>query len=103
MFVFDREILDPLLARGLAADRRVEFILASLAPLDAALRAAGGGLIVLHDHARKAVPALAAELGAESRVSPTTTMNPPRRPAMPRVRQTLARTSPAPSSPSRIR
>ncbi|KJK25713.1 deoxyribodipyrimidine photolyase [Burkholderiaceae bacterium 16] len=66
VFVFDREILDPLLARGLAADRRVAFILASLAPLDAALRAAGGGLIVLHDHARKAVPALAAELGAEA-------------------------------------
>ncbi len=66
VFVFDREILDPLLARGLSADRRVEFILASLAPLDTALRAAGGGLIVLHGHARQSVPALAAGLGAEA-------------------------------------
>jgi len=63
VFVFDREILDPLLARGLAADRRVAFILASLAPLDEALRAAGGGLIVLHGHARTAIPELTAELG----------------------------------------
>jgi len=65
-FVFDREILAALRARGLAADRRVEFILASLAPLDAALRAAGGGLIVLDAAARAAIPALAAELGAEA-------------------------------------
>lgn len=62
VFVFDREILDPLLARGLRVDRRVEFILASLAPLDAALRAAGGGLIVLNDTARRAIPELARQL-----------------------------------------
>lgn len=66
VFVFDREILGPLLARGLRADRRVEFILASLGPLDDALRNAGGGLIVLHGHARQSIPGLAAELGAEA-------------------------------------
>lgn len=70
VFVFDREILDPLLARSLArgkaSDRRVAFILASLAPLDAALRKAGGGLIVLHAAARTAIPALARELDAQA-------------------------------------
>ncbi|MGO4325683.1 deoxyribodipyrimidine photo-lyase [Cupriavidus sp. 2TAF22] len=66
VFVFDREILDPLLARGLAADRRVAFILASLASLEATLKAAGGGLIVLNATARAAIPALAAELDAQA-------------------------------------
>ncbi|MBY4898099.1 deoxyribodipyrimidine photo-lyase [Cupriavidus sp. AU9028] len=66
VFVFDRDILDPLLARGLRADRRVEFILRSLASLDAALRAAGGGLIVLQGRAVEAVPALARELDVEA-------------------------------------
>lgn len=66
VFVFDREILDPLLERGLKADRRIEFILESLAPLRQALTDAGGGLIVLDDHARKAIPHLAAELDAEA-------------------------------------
>ncbi|HEX4859459.1 MAG TPA: deoxyribodipyrimidine photo-lyase [Usitatibacteraceae bacterium] len=60
VFVFDREILDALPSR---ADRRVEFIWQSAAELQAALRAAGGELIVLHDHARTAIPALAARLG----------------------------------------
>lgn len=58
-FVFDREILAALPARH---DRRVEFILASLAELAQALAAGGGGLIVLHDTAREAIPALAARL-----------------------------------------
>ncbi|XQU68446.1 hypothetical protein OJJOAM_001177 [Cupriavidus sp. H18C1] len=69
-FVFDREILDPLLARslarGLTNDRRVAFILASLAPLDKALREAGGGLIVLHAAARTAIPELARELDVQA-------------------------------------
>src|SRR4051812_8443365 len=39
LFVFDRDILDPLLAAGRAADRRVEFIHDSLVALDADLRA----------------------------------------------------------------
>lgn len=66
VFVLDRDILDPLLARGLQADRRVAFILASLRALDAALRAAGGGLIVRHARAAEALPALARELDAEA-------------------------------------
>src|SRR5512139_2197191 len=42
VFVFDRAILDPLLAAGLRADRRVEFIHSAVAALDEALRARGG-------------------------------------------------------------
>jgi len=61
-FVFDSDILAPLLARGLIADRRVEFILRALAELDASLRAKGGGLIVRHGRAVETIPALAAEL-----------------------------------------
>jgi deoxyribodipyrimidine photo-lyase len=61
-FVYDREILDALPRRD---DRRVEFIHASVAELDAALRARGGGLIVRHARARDAVPELAAELGVD--------------------------------------
>ncbi|MEW6118782.1 MAG: deoxyribodipyrimidine photo-lyase [Pseudomonadota bacterium] len=63
VFVFDRAILDALPGR---ADRRVEFIHASVAELKRALEARGGGLQVLHDHAREAIPQLAAELGAEA-------------------------------------
>jgi len=59
-FVFDREILDALPSPD---DRRVEFIADSLRELDERLRARGGGLIVLHDRAREAIPALARELG----------------------------------------
>ncbi|WP_265919427.1 cryptochrome/photolyase family protein [Cupriavidus nantongensis] len=66
VFVFDRDILDPLLARGLRADRRVEFIRESLVELAGTLAAAGGGLIVLHDRARTAIPALARALDAEA-------------------------------------
>jgi deoxyribodipyrimidine photo-lyase len=62
-FVFDREILDPLPSR---ADRRVEFIHGSLAELDARLRDHGGGLIVLHDRARDAIPRLAASLQVDA-------------------------------------
>jgi deoxyribodipyrimidine photo-lyase len=58
-FVFDREILDALPDR---ADRRVHFIRDSVAELDTALRARGGGLIVLHAPARTAIPELAAAL-----------------------------------------
>ncbi|UBM10304.1 cryptochrome/photolyase family protein [Cupriavidus metallidurans] len=66
VFVFDREILAPLLARGLHADRRVEFILCSLEPLRRALEDSGGGLIVLDGTARQAIPGLAAELEVEA-------------------------------------
>jgi len=62
-FVFDREILDALASK---ADRRVEFIAGSLRELDARLRESGGGLIVVHDRARHAIPALAARLGVQA-------------------------------------
>ncbi len=63
VFVFDREILDALPGN---ADRRVEFIHASLEELARSLEKAGGGLIVLHDTARTAIPALAAQLGVDA-------------------------------------
>ncbi len=63
VFVFDREILDAL---PHPADRRVEFIHASVTELQQALEARGGGLVVRHDHARTAIPRLAVELGAEA-------------------------------------
>jgi deoxyribodipyrimidine photo-lyase len=63
VFVFEREILDALPSR---ADRRVEFIHASLAELAGRLREAGGDLIVAHDFARTAIPALAAQLGVDA-------------------------------------
>jgi len=59
-FVFDREILDTLPNR---ADRRVEFIHACVAELQQALEARGGGLLVVHDRAREAIPRLARETG----------------------------------------
>lgn len=69
VFVFDRDILDPLPR----ADRRVEFIRESLVALDARLRELGAehgqadtGLIVLHDRAQHAIPALAQHLGAQA-------------------------------------
>ena len=76
-FVFDREILDTLPR----ADRRVEFIRESLVDLNAQLQAlglahsgalagahAGGpvGLLLRHDHARCALPALAAKLAVDA-------------------------------------
>ncbi|QHE87724.1 cryptochrome/photolyase family protein [Hydrogenophaga sp. BPS33] len=72
VFVFDTDILDDLLERGLRADRRVEFIRESLVELDGQLRALGRehgrqgvGLIVLHGPARQAVPSLAQKLGVQ--------------------------------------
>ncbi|HPE01128.1 MAG TPA: deoxyribodipyrimidine photo-lyase [Burkholderiaceae bacterium] len=61
-FVFDTAILDALPR----ADRRVEFIHASLAELDARLRALGGGLIVCHGRAADEIPALAQRLGVDA-------------------------------------
>jgi len=62
-FVFDRAILDRLAER---ADRRVEFILASVAELQQALDARGGGLIVRHGIAREVIVQLAQETGANA-------------------------------------
>ena len=73
VFVFDTDILDPLLARGLVADRRVEFIRESLLDLDAQLRALGAangvaevGLIVRHGRAQDIVPRLAQQLHVQA-------------------------------------
>jgi deoxyribodipyrimidine photo-lyase len=61
-FVFDTAILD-----GLPADdRRVQFIHASLAELDAALRRLGGGLLIGHGRAEEEIPRIASELGVEA-------------------------------------
>jgi deoxyribodipyrimidine photo-lyase len=60
VFVFDRDILDRLPSRQ---DRRVEFIWESVVALRSALLAHGGELLVVHDSARAAIPALATKLG----------------------------------------
>lgn len=62
VFVFDRAIIDALPR----ADRRIEFIRDSVIELDASLRQLGSGLLVLHDDARTAIPALAEKLQAET-------------------------------------
>ena len=59
VFVFDRQILDPL--RG-TADRRVEFIRESLVELDFALKQQGGGLIVRYGFATEEISLLARQL-----------------------------------------
>lgn len=65
VFIFDRDILDPLPAQ----DRRVGFIHASVLELDAELRRLSGqaqaGLIVRHARASAAIPELAEALGVE--------------------------------------
>ncbi len=72
-FVFDSDILAPLLAAGRSADRRVEFIRDSLLGVDAELRALaashgteGVGLIVRQGPAPQELAALAAELGVQA-------------------------------------
>src|SRR5512139_915909 len=62
-FVFDREILDALAD---PADRRVEFIHASVSELQQALQGRGGGLIVKHGVAREEIVRLAADLQVEA-------------------------------------
>lgn len=73
VFVFDTTILQPLLERGLQADRRVEFIHESLIDLDEQLRALGRsngaegvGLLVRHGPALDVVPRVAAQLGVQA-------------------------------------
>lgn len=66
VFIFDRDILDPLQRNGAVADRRVAFIHQSLAELDAELRSHGGGMIVRHARAASEIPRLAAELGVSA-------------------------------------
>ena len=62
-FVFDRDILDVLPG---PADRRVEFIHASVTELQQALVARGGGLVVRHGIARDEIVQLAAEIEADA-------------------------------------
>ena len=70
LFVFDTEILDPLLERGLVHDRRVEFIRASIVELSDALRALSprhaARLLVRHGRARDVVPQVAAALEVDA-------------------------------------
>jgi deoxyribodipyrimidine photo-lyase len=62
VFIYDSTILD-----GLArSDRRVDFIHASLAELDAELRQLGGYLIARQGDPATWIPALAAELGVDA-------------------------------------
>jgi len=61
-FVYDRAILDALPRE----DRRVAFIVDSLAELDVALRSRGGALLVRHGYATEAIPLLAEQLGVAS-------------------------------------
>ncbi len=62
-FIFDRAILDRLHD---PADRRVEFIHASVGELQQALQAQGGGLVVRHGVAREAIVRLVEETGAQA-------------------------------------
>ena len=73
VFVLDTDILGPLLARGLRADRRVDFILASLRELDEQLRALAQRhgapevqLIVQHGRAATLIPALAQRMQVQA-------------------------------------
>ncbi|NML31599.1 cryptochrome/photolyase family protein [Paraburkholderia antibiotica] len=73
VFVFDTTILQPLADTWHARhpgepvqDRRIDFIVASLRELDDALRAHGGGLIVLYGDPAELVPKLAAELRVDA-------------------------------------
>ncbi|MFP3606174.1 cryptochrome/photolyase family protein [Paraburkholderia sp. SIMBA_053] len=73
VFVFDTTILQPIVDKWVtrhpgtqAQDRRVEFILASLGELDDALRAQGGGLVVLSGDPADLVPKLANELQVDA-------------------------------------
>lgn len=70
VFVFDTDILAPLLERGLNADRRVEFIRESLVDLDQQLHALDpqqrAGLIVVHGSPRTLIPALAQRLQVQA-------------------------------------
>ena len=66
VFVFDTDILQPLQNAGLKADRRIEFIHASILELDAELQKLGGALIVRHGAAITEIPALAARLRVDA-------------------------------------
>ena len=62
VFIYDSDILAPLPR----ADRRVEFIHASLAELDEELRQLGGALMVRHGPATETIALLAVQLGVDA-------------------------------------
>ena len=66
VFVFDRNILEGLAERKSQANRRVEFMLAAIAELDAELQKLDSHLIVRHGLPDVEIPQLAAELQATS-------------------------------------
>lgn len=66
VFIFDTDILDPLLANGLQADRRVEFIHASLNELDSRLRKLGGGVLVRYGSVYSWLPKLVKALQVQA-------------------------------------
>jgi deoxyribodipyrimidine photo-lyase len=70
-FVFDTEILSPLLqgeldSNGLKHDRRVDFIWQGLQKIDEELRAQGSGLIVRFGKPTEIIPQIATDLGVEA-------------------------------------
>jgi deoxyribodipyrimidine photo-lyase len=65
-FVFDTQILDPLIAAGRTADRRVEFIHRSVGELAERLRGAGGDLLCIHGIATAEIPRVADELRVDA-------------------------------------
>ena len=65
-FVFDLDILQPILDQGAHADRRLAFIHASLTELDQALRGMGSALLVEHGRAADCIPRLAARVQARA-------------------------------------
>ncbi len=65
-FVFDTDILQPLLQQGAKADRRLTFIHQSLCGLDQALRRMGSALLVEHGRAADCIPRLVARIGARA-------------------------------------
>ncbi|MCW5937161.1 MAG: deoxyribodipyrimidine photo-lyase [Fimbriimonadaceae bacterium] len=62
-FVYDREILDPLLDRD---DRRVTFIHESVGELERKLAAKGSGIVTLYGTPGEEIPRLAEQVGAEA-------------------------------------
>ena len=70
-FIFDTEILQPLLksgldSNGLKHDRRVDFIWQGLVQIDAELRNLGGGLIVRFGKPADCIPQIAHDLGVDA-------------------------------------
>ena len=67
-FIFDTNILDPLLDKGFTTDRRVDFIWQSIQQIDGELTANNpqSGLIVLHGNAQELIPQLAKELAVNT-------------------------------------